>query len=134
MENIIGIWNSSWPGHGTESPVEGWGESDMGRYSNSKQVIEYLKSGYRIIAKRSFLSSPLTGELIGVPEIICDDRFIWSTEYVYYAELGFIEIDELLSAHAEQNGFLMRKASKIDWENINELLKKASFPPMKRIG
>jgi hypothetical protein len=128
MDNIVGIWDSTWPKQGVKSPVEILEQSDLSKFHNSDEVIKYLYSGHRIIAKRSLLSSSLTGELIGVPEILTDGDFIWSSEYTYYVKLGFIKVDESLAAHAEERGYIMVSRTEVDLEKLNELLQKAGFP------
>jgi len=134
MENVIGIWKPTWHNQGVESPLKRLELKDIGKYKNSEEIVDYLNAGHRIIAKRSILFSNLTGNIIGVPEILYDGAFIWSSEYTYYVKIGFLQVDEALFAHAKRNKFLITPASNIDLKALNKLLQKIGFPTVASLG
>lgn len=58
--------------------------------------MNYLANGCKIIAQRTLQVSVHGNEIIGYPELRCDNLFVWSSEYAFYVGKRFIEVDQSL--------------------------------------
>ena len=129
MNKILGLWKNSWPKQGEDYPKE-VKDKLSNHFIVSEEVTNYLEGGYKILTQRRLLGSFHNDDIIGTPDLICDNLFVWSSEYSYYVKKGIIKIDELLLENIHANNFKIPDLSVSDLEVINPILLNHEFPEL----
>ncbi len=103
-KKILGFWKEyGW--HNFSKKIEEENFFDRFYYNTEKRALEYLRSGISLIAIRRYVECIFTGEPIGSPTAYTDGEFVWTQEYIYYIQNGYLELPKNFRNHMETNHY-----------------------------